>query len=413
MKKFLLIEHGGIRKEFIFKKIQKYEGIEIFLVTQKIEDWILEYVKLENIILVDTQNVKLVLEEISNYMLCNDLKFDFSGSFLETFIFESSVISDTFGFHNIKPGSVSKSSRNKILMRDFCNKNNIEMPKFQVSNIKNENDFRSKINMVGFPCILKPVSGWLSAGVIKLNSMEDFDLEFNKLNLKTNASNNEIFATFGGSYLIEEYLEGNLMSIDGVISKGIVNILGMVEFLMGPEPLFVQEANFIPARVSDEIFLRCSDYVNKIISVLEFDNCGFHCELRINSSGIPKLVEIGCRLPGGPLIEGYEKALGVDLIDIMIDIWQGNDITLDIKVKNYILQKAYFDKNQGTIEDINYDISHPNLYNLVPILNKGEVVPNYSEEQTPLYFYEILANSHDELEIISKEIELKIAHKII
>ena len=111
-------------------------------------------------------------------------------------------------------------------------------------------------------------------------------------------------------------MSGPVVSVDGIVQNKKINTIGMVEFVMGPEPRFTQEANYIPARLDKETQSKCEAMAQKVIEALGFDNCGFHCEQRITPSG-PVLIEIAARLPGGPLQPGYKQAYGVDLTSLM------------------------------------------------------------------------------------------------
>lgn len=181
----------------------------------------------------------------------------------------------------------------------------------------------------------------------------------------------------------------------------------MVEFVMGPEPRFTQEADYIPARLDKHTQRRCSEMAKSIIRALGFDNCGFHCELRISPQG-PVLIEIAARLPGGPLQLGYKQAYGINLTSLMADIWLGKKITLQPKINNYVLQKAVFPRNKGkiiNISGVNEAEKIMGVWDFAQITTVDENITTYPDIPKPFYYYAISAKSLPELENISKKVE--------
>jgi biotin carboxylase len=223
----------------------------------------------------------------------------------------------------------------------------------------------------------------------------------------TRADDKEVFKNFEQTYLVEQYLEGKVVSVDGLVKDSNVLIVGMVEFVMGPEPWFVQEANYIPPRLDESIILQCENMARAIIQALEFDNCGFHCELRITKSG-PVLVEIAARLPGGPLQPGYKRAYGLDLTALLVDLWLGKSISIEKKQINYIAQKAVFPTRTGTIKSIKgIDEAKYNtgVWDFVGIVKEGEVVTYYPKMPVPFYYFAAEAETPNKLEDIVDSIE--------
>ena len=163
----------------------------------------------------------------------------------------------------------------------------------------------------------------------------------------------------------------------------------MVEFVMGPEPWFAQEANYIPPRLSDSSVQKCKAMLHKIVDALGFDNCGFHCEMRLTDKG-PVLIEIAARLPGGPLQPGYKRAYGADLSSLLVDIWLSEDISLDKFPTSYIVQKAVFSTKTRQSEKhywVGQNSFHARSMDFAEILKKGDTVNYYPDIPTPFYYY--------------------------
>ena len=100
---------------------------------------------------------------------------------------------------------------------------------------------------------------------------------------------------------------------------------------MSQEPLFLQHRTLLPSQLDPKMRRQLKSAARKIIKALEFDNCGFHCEMRLTKKG-PVLLEIAARLPGGHIQEAYQVAYDVDLTDLYLDMCLGKKISFNINV---------------------------------------------------------------------------------
>lgn len=408
-KKFLLIEHGGARKEFVFDALRK-KKLNLYLACTNPPRWISKHLPQKNIIMTDTYNSVKLISDIAVFMESRNLKFDAVGTFYEHTVAQTADLAASLNLIGINPGAARRSSSNKLLMRKFCRDSGVETPKFKVIKKLNKDNLEDAINEIGLPCVIKPIFGAESYGTIKI----DRDYKLNKImsEIKSHMSSNkkEVFKNFTGNFLVEEYLSGPVVSVDGIINRGNIMIAGTVEFIMGPEPRFTQEANYIPARFDNKTVKSCKQMAIKVIRALGFDNCGFHCEQRITPKG-PRLIEIAARLPGGPLQPGYKKAYGVDLTSLLIDVWLGKKIKFSDKIKNYVLQKAVFPKMSGQIKNF-YGLDKvkkiKGVWNILQIAKKGENVITYPDIPKPFYYYAISAKSKKQLEQLSKKVEFSV-----
>ena len=141
------------------------------------------------------------------------------------------------------------------------------------------------------------------------------------------------FKNFPDVWLLEEYIPGTVVSVDGVIQNRRVQFAGLVEIGMGPEPHFTQCANWLPARIREQEAKACFVLTQRVIAALSLDQCGFHCELRLSPKGTPSLIEIAARLPGGLIPEAYSRAYGLDLASAMLDVWMGRPAILRSRKK--------------------------------------------------------------------------------
>ncbi|NET57765.1 MAG: ATP-grasp domain-containing protein [Symploca sp. SIO2E6] len=409
--KLLLVEHGGQTKEFIFQKIRG-KSIELYLACSQIPIWLQKYVYPENIIKTDTYNSVILISDVSAFMVSHKISFTAVGTFWEHTVTQTADLVAALDLVGVTPGAARRSSANKILMREYCRKAGICTPKLTV--LRNIKQLPDALEQVGLPAVLKPIFGNNSYGVVKIERTVDIE-SLVQLSQKTwSQAQEEAFKNFSGIYLLERYAAGSVVTVDGIVQNKRIWIAGMVEVEMGPEPWFTQQANYLPPKLDSEIVELCYEMTRAIIQTLGFDNCGFHCELRITRES-PVMIEIAARLPGGWILPAYERAYGIDLVSKMLDVWQGIDIEIKPAFTRHILQKGIFPTKPGQLQSVRgYEEvrNMKGLWYFVEVTKVGKDVVTYPEVPQPIYFYAIEAESSQELDHLSEELEAKIEIEI-
>jgi D-alanine-D-alanine ligase-like ATP-grasp enzyme len=414
MKKLLLIEHGGDAKSFIFDMI-KDKDVVLFLATTYIPEWILTYIPEERILVTDTYSAEVLISTVQSYLNKNNIHLNAVGTFYEHVVVQTALLGEALGVIHLKPHAAKRSSANKQLMREAIRDAGLPTPRFLTLEHPTQDTLRTTLETFGFPAVIKPTFGSQSYGVKKIESHATLEEDIKEITNLTTQDFKEVFKNFTGTFLIEEYIPGKVVSVDGIVANSVIHIAGMVEFVMGPEPHFTQEANYIPARLSSDKENECYAMARHVIHALGFDNCGFHCEMRLTKSG-PVLVEIAARLPGGPLQRGYEKAYGYNLASSLIDVWLGNTITLDSSPICYVLQKAVFPTTQGiivSIEGVHNAQIQLGIFDFIQISYEGETTVIYPTIPKPYYYYALAATSKEELEQQSQSVEKNICVTLI
>jgi len=257
--------------------------------------------------------------------------------------------------------------------------------------------------------VIKPIFGSDSYGVIKIEDNSRLDVVSSEILNNTRASKQEVFKNFGGTFLLEEYIPGTMISVDGIVSAGDILIAGAVEYVMGPEPHFTQEANYIPARIGAREFDSAQSLLVDVVNALGFDNTGFHCEMRLRPEG-PVLIEIAARLPGGPLQLGYLKSTGIDLTREIIHLWLGEKSRFVRSRARHVLQKAVFPRAAGKIRiasigSLRSVAGDEPVWDFKLFASDGEQARTYPEIPKPLYYYALEAPTAHELQEMSERFE--------
>ena len=405
-KNFLLIEHGGKNKSFTLKAILD-KGLNLYVASTTSPDWLLNFIPQENILITDTYNNTKLLVDVVSFFEYRGISVDAIGTFYEHNVAQTADVAAALNLIGIDSGAARKSSTNKLLMRKFCQRAGIPMPRYTISNINNKEHLKSSIGDIGFPSVIKPIFGSDSFGTIKIEKGYDIDKIIDEIRLNTVKEKDEIFKLYTGNVLVEEYLPGSVVSVDGVVQNRLPIFAGMVEFIMGPEPRFTQEGSYIPTRLDAKTIDDCKSMATSILIALKFNNCGFHCELRITPNG-PRLLEIAARLPGGPIQLGYKQAYGIDLTSTIIDIWLGKKVQIIEKKHSYVMHKDILPKHNGVIrkiEGLDKVRAIPEIWDFLKFVRAGDKSITYPNKPVPYFYYAIESGDIETLQKISAQIE--------
>ena len=164
-----------------------------------------------------------------------------------------------------------------------------------------------------FPVIVKPRDNSGSRGVKLCRNKEELE-----------ASMNEAFEVSRlDTVLIEEFIEGQEYSIEGLHHDGKSEVIQFTEKKTTEFPYNVELGHIQPANISEDNKLKIREIVEKIGKVLKFENCPSHTELKINERGV-FVIETSPRL-GGDYITSTLTPLstGVNLEDELLKISLG------------------------------------------------------------------------------------------
>lgn len=413
MKNFLLVEHGGKLKDFTLKTALE-KDLRLFLVTNTVEDWLFSYFKKEDVIVVDTNNITELIGAVSFFMHNKNIKFDGVGTFFEHFVTQTSELAEVLGLVGLPVKASYKSSRNKLLMRQRCKQSGISQPYFDVFNLDNPvvvSSFLEKYSQA----VIKPLYGGSSVGVFKIDQKSDLEEVFETIRKEMEIEPDNAFKDYSSGFLLEEYIEGEMISMDGLVQGKVIHFIGSTQFYLGKEPRFVQEGGHTPANLDRDTIASCKKIVSDIVTSLGFDNCGFHCELRLSLRG-PLLVEIAARLPGGPIQGNYKVSSGIDSTSAMYDIWLGKPLSIKKKANQVVRHKVVYADTNGAISNIDFPkelSAGDHLVEFLMFVKEGDQCFTYPLSPTALYYYSVHGNSYEDVLRESATIESDVQISIL
>jgi biotin carboxylase len=417
MDRLLVVEPGDVLKRYYFEKLCDCE-VEVFVAGKKYPAFLDELVPRSHFINSDPYNPQKLIADVVSFMHVKKINFAGVGTFFEHAVPSTAFLGATLGLPQLPASAAFLNSQNKLLMRERCAKGGVSSPQYELLADLTPENLVSTLKRIGLPCVLKPLFGNQSSGVIKIESLDQVNVAIEWARSSWSYSQEDAFCNFSGSFLVEEYLPGKIITGDGLVQKGRVLCVYSVEIPLGEEPYFVQTGNIIPARIPDVYRGQCESLVERICHSLGFDNCGFHAEFRFDPTKGLQLIEIAARLPGGHIVKAYEQAFGVNLIAAQVAVWLGKTVEpvlLVPRLSSSVIHKGIYPASSGifSLQSNLSELRDTNgVLEITQVTGEGEHVSAGPSNRKPLFFYAIRSESFPEAYTLAEKLEKEIKYKI-
>jgi biotin carboxylase len=215
----------------------------------------------------------------------------------------------------------------------------VESPEYCI--VESEFELQQVIYKFSLPVILKPTDNSGSRGVVIVKTITEIKEAFNySFNLSRS-----------GKVIVEEFMEGNEVSVEVMVVNEIVNVLAVTDKLTTSAPYFVEVGHNQPSLIDSNNIERIKDLTCRAIQAIGIKNGPVHVEIMLTKRG-PKMIELGARM-GGDCISTHLVPLstGIDMIKATIDVSLGKkpDISSIFHKGSAI---RYFTTQAGTISSI-------------------------------------------------------------
>lgn len=295
-----------------------------------------------NVITTDTHHdVETLTDQLKHYNKIHKIDTIFGSYDLE--MVEAAKISKRLGLRGTNPIAV-ELCRNKYLMRRALSEHGIPTPQFFLVNDLNE--AVNAASELGYPCVLKPVDGQGSEGVRLINSPDEFREPFKLHN------ENPIY--WRGvkkipQLLVEEYMEGPLISVETVGDGSNIHVLGLTDRELSPLPYFAELFASFPVSVPEE-----AQIVKATLDALDairYDFGPAHTELVVTKEG-PRIIEINPRIVGGTISLIMNYCRGKSIHKEILKLYLGLEADFGLFNEGYGVFRQIVSKRSGIIDQI-------------------------------------------------------------
>jgi biotin carboxylase len=234
-------------------------------------------------------------------------------------------VCEALALPGFRPAAVD-AARDKHATRAALKAAGLPTPKNML--IKTEADADAAGAHVGFPAVLKPVSGAASLGVKKVTSMAELRASYREvvtelsslvvssgaLVKKTDDTGVDASSVVDLTVLLEQYLDGSEVDCDVVMSDGEWQYAAVADNGPTKEPYFNETWGLCPSMLGKDQQAALKDLSVNSVKALGFTSGIFHVECKLTSTG-PHLIEVNARMGGGPVRECNRLVWGVDLVE--------------------------------------------------------------------------------------------------
>lgn len=230
-------------------------------------------------------------------------------------------------------------TNNKFLMRDSLRHAGVPTVDFGMA--VDEESAKEHANRIGYPVILKPVTGVASHLILKCNNeaelLSNFRLAMSKL--PTAAYDVYLYphsyATKSGdvvhfeparSMLVEKYLNGREASVECVITEDeIVPLLvhDKVKVTEGARVFYEHLLVVPPVRFNEQEVQEMKDYAVAAVKAIGLKNSLSHVELRYDDELGPQILEINPRVGGMCVGDSLQAMVDFNALDAQLELAQG------------------------------------------------------------------------------------------
>jgi biotin carboxylase len=317
MPKLLVVESGLEEyRRYILESLRE-QGYQITLLSAQAPTWQADLI--EGAIVADLADFPSTLAAVRAHAGA-----PFSGLFtyIETCIPLTAFLCARLGFPFL-PERDAKAVRDKGLMREKLRAAGLAVPEVE----RYAGDLASIVRRLGLPVVIKPVRGFSSMNVVKLERTEDVvDAEASIRGWLAGMN-----PLLGDGFLIEQYIEGPEFSVESAVERGPhprVRHSHVTDKAKGPEPFFEEIGQCVPAAIGAGLRERLLAVAEAGIRALGIESSIAHTELRVSPSLGPVIMEIGARLAGDGIPLLARHATGVDLVRAAAELALGRPAVL-------------------------------------------------------------------------------------
>lgn len=220
-------------------------------------------------------------------------------------------VSEKLGLHSISYDTAIKATDKFEMIKAFKAHSVASPWFFTVDSLEELKTLESKMS---YPCIMKPTDNAGSHGVVLAHGFEDLLQSYDY----SRASSRH------GRVIIEEYLQGDEVSVEVMVVDGIVNILQITDKLTTGAPHFVEMGHSQPSRHPFETQQAIKELAIQACKAVGIDQGPAHVEMMVTKRG-PVMIELGARMGGDNITTALVPlSTGIDMVKATIDVAMGN-----------------------------------------------------------------------------------------
>jgi biotin carboxylase len=193
------------------------------------------------------------------------------------------------------------ATRDKAVMRRAFADAGVPQPRFATT------DDADHVPDVAYPCVVKPVGLSASRGVIRADDRA-----------AAVAAARRIAAMCDGPLIVEEYVPGEEVAVEGLLRGGELDVLALFD---KPDPLvgpYFEETIYVtPSRLDDDTQARIAGLTGRAAAALGLREGPVHAEVRVDGPRV-WVIELAARSIGGLCSRALRFGAGISLEELIL-----------------------------------------------------------------------------------------------
>ncbi|MEO8423645.1 MAG: ATP-grasp domain-containing protein [Actinomycetota bacterium] len=208
-----------------------------------------------------------------------------------------------------------------------------------------------------FPLFVKPVSAHLSQLAFPVRDRRELEEALGAARAQLDrvaAFDEELEGRSFHLMLVEELLEGRLVTFEGFMRAGKMTAIGVTDSVLHPNGISFVRFDYpsvLPASVSDSL----SEIAEELMPTLGFDGSLFNIEFFVATDGTAKIVEVNGRMASqfAPLVRAVH---GVSTYRVQLELATGGSPSFperrtDVVASSFVLRRYIEDGVVGSVPD--------------------------------------------------------------
>jgi biotin carboxylase len=247
--------------------------------------------------------------------LARDLAVDVVLTFIETDIVVASRVNERLGRTWARP-EADATARDKQKQREFLAAHDI--PSVRFAPVRSLAEATRAAEELGYPLIVKPTHAAFSRGVALVTDLKDLEREMRVVEELARSRAGNYFTGLEETYaLLEEYLPGEEVTLDGIVISGRFHLAGIMNKMHMAGPYFEEDYYSLPFKMP-ELEPELTDIASRITGGLGLRHSLFNVELRQDRDGRFRVVEFSTRMSGGHNYVNLREVYGIDVVRLYL-----------------------------------------------------------------------------------------------
>ena len=204
-----------------------------------------------------------------------------------------------------------------------------------------------------YPLIIKPLMGFASSGVVKINDDNKL-MEYIKLLDVVSSLYYDCSKSRDKGVILEEFIDGYEYAVDSLWKNGtpVAHFISSKDNPQGP--LFKDHIYIVDPYIESDVKNALIEAVTKVVAASNYKTGATHIEMRINHKGC-YVIESACRPGGGGILyKVYSDAYDVNVFKLFLGLYLKDDVEKKNKYVPKKLSMLYIvpQTDKGVIKEI-------------------------------------------------------------